>query len=104
MKKIICVFFLTVYIQASHAQAAKDSLPAAATLEQCIQYALVHQPAVAQAQLDEQITKYQIRSRLADGYPQIGANYSLQHTFQRQTSYFNGVAVPVVLRITLPGS
>src|SRR6476620_1681749 len=95
MKNVFFFLFLILAMLRSHAQVTNDSLAAAATLEQCLQYALDHQPAVAQARLDEQITEYQIRSRLADWYPQIGANYNLQHNFQRQTSYFNGVAVPV---------
>ena len=71
-----------------------------ATLPQCIQYALDHQPSVKQSQLQEEIVGYNIRSRLADWYPQIGGNYSLQHTFQRSTSFFNGSAVPVGVKNT----
>jgi outer membrane protein len=82
------------------AQATNDSLLAAATLQQCIQYALDHQPSVKQSQLQEEIVGYNIRSRLADWYPQIGGNYSLQHNFQRSTSYFNGTAVPVGVKNT----
>lgn len=77
------------------AQNRNDSLLNGATLEQCIQYALLHQPAVQQAGIDEQLTDYAVRSRLADWLPQIGGTYSLQHNFQRQTSFFNGVATPV---------
>ncbi|MDB5206804.1 MAG: TolC family protein [Flavisolibacter sp.] len=90
----ISLLLFTIIVQA-HSQRATDSLLPAATLEQCIQYALTHQPIVEQAQIDERITDYNIRSRLADWYPQIGFNYSLQHNFQRSTSFFNGVATPV---------
>ena len=75
-------------------QEMKDSIPAKATLQQCIQYALVHQPEVRQAGIDEQLTEYAVRNRLADWYPQIGAAYSVQRNFQRQTSFFNGVSAP----------
>jgi len=102
MKKIF-VFIFLIIIQQLHAQSKPDSLLAAATLEQCIQYALAHQPAIEQARLDEQITEYDIRSRLADWYPQIGGAYSLQHNFQRQTSFFNGVATPVGVTNTSTG-
>lgn len=95
MTRVLFFFFLLFYLQQAQAQPQPDSLPAGATLEQCIQYAITHQPVIAQAQLDEQITAYNIRSRLADWYPQIGGNYSLQHNFQRTTSFFNGVATPV---------
>lgn len=77
------------------AQNRNDSLLDGATLEQCIHYALLHQPAVQQAGIDEQLTDYAVRSRLADWFPQVGGTYSLQHNFQRQTSFFNGVATPV---------
>lgn len=66
-----------------HAQSiAADSLSSAATLEECIQYALNHQVDIRQAQLDEQITDRTIKSRLADWYPQVGFNYNIQHYLQ----------------------
>lgn len=95
MKKIVIILFLFFTIQQLEAQGKTDSLPVAATLEQCIQYALAHQPAIEQALLDERITEYEIKSRLADWYPQIGGTYNIQHNFQRQTGFFNGVATPV---------
>jgi outer membrane protein len=83
-----------------YAQANSDSLLTAATLQQCIQYAIDHQPSVKQSQLQEEIVGYNIRSRLADWYPQIGGNYSVQHNFQRSTSFFNGMATPVGVKNT----
>jgi len=66
-----------------HAQTSPtDTLPATATLEECIQYALGHQIDIRQAQLDEQITDRTIKSRLADWYPQVGFNYNIQHYLQ----------------------
>lgn len=103
MKKTVIFFVLGISIQQLYGQDKVDSLPVTATLEQCIQYALGHQPEIKQAQLDEEITAYNIRSRLADWYPQIGGNYTLQHTFQRQTSFFNGVATPVGVTNTSTG-
>ena len=64
------------------AQQPGDSLLQQATLESVIQYALTHQPAVQQALVDERITEEQIKTKLADWYPQIGFNYNLQHYFQ----------------------
>lgn len=63
-------------------QPANDSLLPEATLENVIQYALRHQPAIQQALVNEQITEYNIKSRLADWYPQINFGYSFQHNFQ----------------------
>ena len=95
MKKLLGVLLFLFTIQGLSAQGKKDSLPAVATLQQCIQYAITHQPVIEQSLIDEEITEYNIRYRLADWYPQIGAAYSLQHNFQRTTSFFNGVATPV---------
>jgi outer membrane protein TolC len=97
---VVCFYFSVCYV---HAQSKGDSLLSQATLDQCIQYALTHQPAIEQARLDEQITEANIRSHLADWYPQIGANYSIQHVFQRQTSFFNGTATPVGVTNTSTG-
>jgi outer membrane protein TolC len=49
---------------------------------------------VQQAYLDEQITDRQIRSKLADWYPQLNLNASYQNNFQLQSIAFNGSYVP----------
>ena len=95
MKKIFSLLLFCPAFQFVQAQSQTDSLLQVATLEQCVQYALKHQPTIGQAALNEQITETNIRGRLADWYPQIGAAYTLQHNFQRQTTFFNGTAVPV---------
>src|SRR5688500_5724305 len=63
-------------------QPANDSLLPEATLDNVIQYALRHQPAIQQALVNEQITEYTIKSRLADWYPQINFGYTFQHNFR----------------------
>jgi len=103
MKKTLAFFCSLLSIELLCAQTNNDSLLADATLQQCIQYALSHQPSVKQAQLQEEIVAYEIRSRLADWYPQIGGLYSLQHNFQRSTSFFNGVATPIGVKSTSTG-
>ena len=103
MKKLVILHLFLFALLRVHAQTKTDTLLRAVTLEECIQYALSHQPAIEQAQLDERITGYAIRSRLADWYPQVGASYSLQHNFQRQTSFFNGVATPIGVSNTSTG-
>jgi outer membrane protein len=61
-----------------------------ATLQACVQYALKHYPQVQQALLDEQITEQQIKTHLADWYPQIGLTGSYQYNFQIPKVYFAG--------------
>lgn len=70
--------------------ASSDSALTDATLENVIQYAIKHQPLIRQSQIDEAITEQLIKSKLADWYPQINFNYSLQHNFQVSTSIIGG--------------
>lgn len=72
---------------------SSDSLLADANLPNVIQYALKNQPEVKQSLLDEKITDLQIKSRLADWYPQINFNYLYQHNFEVQTSIIGGNVV-----------
>ncbi len=67
-----------------------DSLLQEANLQNIIRYTLKRQPAVQQSFIDEKITELQIKSRLADWYPQIDFNYLYQHNFQVQTSIIAG--------------
>jgi outer membrane protein TolC len=74
----------------TYAQQVPDSLLPDANLRDCIKYALSHQPVVRQSVIDEAITEANIKSRLADWYPQINLDASVQHNTQIPTSYFNG--------------
>lgn len=69
-------------LPASAQNPPSDSLTQPATLEECIQYAQSHQPDIRQAGIDEQIVERTIKSRLADWYPQLNLNYTLQHYLQ----------------------
>lgn len=97
MKKICVVGCITVGLSigflSGKAQKASDTLPSVATVEACVQFALNHYPLVQQAMLDEQITDRQIKSRLAEWYPQIGLNASYQNNFQLPAIAFNGAYV-----------
>jgi outer membrane protein len=75
---------------ALYAQQPADSLLTEATLPNLVQYALKRQPAVQQALIDEQTTQLQIKSKLADWYPQLNFGYVYQHNFQVQTSIIGG--------------
>jgi len=97
MKKacvIGCIIFgLSISFQSVRAQRASDTLPPVATVGACVEFALSHYPLVQQAMLDEQITDRQIKSRLAEWYPQIGLNASYQNYFQLPAVAFNGAYV-----------
>jgi outer membrane protein TolC len=74
-------------------QVSNDSLIQSGTLENIIQYTLRHQPMVQKSVIDEQITRSQVNSRLADWYPQVDFNYNLQHNFQLPTTVFQGQVI-----------
>lgn len=79
-------FFTFLYIVSmgtvAKAQYNNDSTLQNATLQSCVAYAIAHQPRVQQSLLDERITEYEIKSRLADWYPQLGLTANYQHYFE----------------------
>lgn len=79
---------LTGFVHAQ--QNLQDSLLQDATLPNVIQYALKRQPLIQQSLIDEKTTELQIKSKLADWYPQVNFNYLYQHNFQVQTSVIGG--------------
>ncbi len=89
------LFFFSICSIHSPAQQNADSLLQDATLQNVIQYALKHQPAVQQSLIDEKTTDLQIKSKLSEWYPQVNFNYLYQHNFKLQTSVFGGNAVQI---------
>lgn len=81
----------------------KDSLLQEVTLKAAIDYAIVRQPQIQQSVIDEQILETTIKSKLADWYPQINFNYSLQHNFIVPTTIFGGNPVKVGVDNTSAG-
>jgi outer membrane protein len=89
-REIILSFFTLLLPVVLFPQAANDSLPEQATLQNVVTYAIRHQPVIEQSLIDEGIVNNTIKSRLADWYPQINFNYNLQHNFQVQTAVIGG--------------
>lgn len=94
IRRIKTLFILIVILFSHgilHAQ-TNDSLPTLqeATLQNCIQYAIQHNPDIQNAKINQDITESIIKSKLADWYPQINFNYNLQHNFKLPTLNFNG--------------
>lgn len=85
------------------AQEVSDSVLTDATLENIIQYTLKHQPIVQKSLIDEQITRSQINTRLADWYPQVDFDANLQHNFQLQTTEFEGQVIQLGFANTSTG-
>lgn len=61
-----------------------------ATLENIVHYAITNHPQIQQSLIDQRIVENTIKSKLADWYPQINFNYSLQHNFLVQTNIIGG--------------
>jgi len=77
-------------VSSALAQQNGDTLLQQATLEACIRYAVQNNPDIQYAKINEAITESEIKSKLADWYPQIGFNYSFQHNFQLPALNFAG--------------
>ena len=89
---VTCGLFISPQV---FAQQATDSLLTEATLQDCIKYALSHQPVIRQSLIDEAITDQTVKSKLADWYPQINLDYNIQHYLELPTSIFGGTPTKV---------
>ncbi len=91
---VLYTFFLAIFSTGVSAQTTNaDSILTEATLEKVVQYALKNQPLIQQSLIDESITDQLIKSKLADWYPQVNFNYSLQRNFQVATAVIGGNVV-----------
>src|ERR1043165_210718 len=88
---IACGVFIVLPVAAQ--DQPTDSLLNNATLDQVVQYALKHQPALNQAELDRKIIDKQIAGRLADWYPQLNFVYNYQRNIVIQKSVINGQVI-----------
>jgi outer membrane protein TolC len=84
----------------SNAQSTNDSLLQQVTLQNAVEYAVKHNPVIQGSAIDEQITDANIKSKLADWYPQVNFNYNLQHNFILPTNIIAGNAIKAGLNNT----
>jgi outer membrane protein len=80
---------MTLVFSVSAQEQTSESL-SDASLERVVQYAIAHQPALQQAQLDRKIADKVIAGKLADWYPQINFLYNYQRNFILQQSVIGG--------------
>ena len=97
MKRCAQVFLLLMLLQKTQIATAQkdDSLLNNATLENCVQYALKHQPQVNQSLIDEQIADREIKTKLADWLPQLNLNANYQNNFQLQSTKFGDQVINI---------
>ncbi len=86
----IAAFLLINGLVFSQTQSGADSTLQQATLHDCVNYALAHQPAIQQSLLDQKIVNKEIDIKLSDWYPQLNFNFNFQHNFKLPTSIFQG--------------
>lgn len=102
IRKLLSLFLILPGVIAN-AQQTSDSTSHKLDLNQCIQYAYNNSPLLKKSTLDEEITDHAIKSKIADWYPQIRFDYTLQHAFQLQVSNINGNLIPLGLKNTSSG-
>ena len=74
----------------STAQINPDTSLEKGTLENCVRYALFHNPRLQQSLLDEEITDQGIKTKLADWFPQLNFNFNLIHNYKLPVSIVAG--------------
>ncbi|MCX6120140.1 MAG: TolC family protein [Ignavibacteriales bacterium] len=87
------ILVLTCSTLSAQSQQASDSLLERGTLQNCIRYALVHQPLVQESLVDEEIAEHTIQAKLADWFPQLNLNFNVQHNPQLPVAIVGGVPI-----------
>src|SRR3954470_18593645 len=88
LRSLYIIFYFLAPVLLFAQNNTHDSLLQEASLQDCIQYALQHQPIVQQSKIDEEITETTIKTKLSEWYPQVNAAYNLQHYLALPTSFF----------------
>jgi outer membrane protein TolC len=87
----VLFFVLSTFLSG---QTTHDTLPSKVTLSQCIKYALAHQALIKESQLDEDITRRDIRIALSGWYPQLEFDAGFQDYLQAPIAYYPNVLNP----------
>ena len=82
---ILLILFLPTVVNAQQTEPL-DSVLQSAPLDKVVQYALEHQPAIKQAEIDQEITNKIIKGKLADWYPQVNFVLNYQRLFDKQAN------------------
>ncbi len=94
MSRMICVISLVlVSALPAWSQSSPDSLLQEGTLQNCVRYALLHQPLVQESLIDEEIAERTIQGKLADWFPQLSVNFNVQHNPQLPVAIVQGVPI-----------
>ena len=90
-KSILFFSVIIIFVPTwSIGQSPSDTTILNAPLAKVIEYALDHQPAVRQSEIDQEITEKVIKGKLADWFPQINAAYNYNRFIDLQASVIGG--------------
>lgn len=87
IRKLLLNITLLLFLHSIATAQQTNQLPANASLQDCITFALNNRPSVQQALLDEEIGEREIASALSEWFPQINAN----------ASYNNNIIIPTAV-------
>ncbi len=97
--KFLIVFTSVILASApvsfSQTKGSQESTLKDATLQACIKYAIANQPLIRQSFLNERITNQEVQGKLADWFPQLNFNFTIQHDFRLPTTVFRGTPVQI---------
>jgi outer membrane protein len=94
MSRMLCVISLVLVSSLpAWSQSPPDSLSQEVTLQNCVRYALSHQPLVQMSLIDEEIADRTIQGKLADWFPQLSMNFNVQHNPQLPVAIVQGVPI-----------
>jgi len=100
--KLFTGLFIFIFPLLVNAQRNIDSLSSEITIQECITYALNHQPQINQSIIDEKISKADIRIATSGWYPQLNLDANLQHYFQLPTAFVNDFTNPSGPKTAVP--
>ena len=83
------IAFIALFLpNPSHSQNNTDPSGPLSSLDDCIGYALTHQPELNQTQIEEEINKSNIRIATSGWWPQLSASANLQHYLKQPVVIF----------------
>lgn len=84
------VFLIFFYTLAGHAQTPKPASTHTFNLQECIEYAFLHQDSIKNAELDKTSAEYKVKETFGIGLPQISGTGTLQDFIQIPTQLLPG--------------
>jgi outer membrane protein len=91
-----CLLFVTLFCMISFALNAQGEkiLSDSITIDECLGYAMNHQPLVKQLRLDEEIANQNVKIALSEWLPQINSSAGYQYYLKQPVSIFPDLSNP----------